>query len=108
MTVADEAEGLAEAQRRIAACRETRSESLDLSDLGLTRLPEKVMELPCLRELDLKNENWWRGVRGIGAEGARALAGLVNLTTLAPWGQRHRRRGRAGAGGPRQPDHAAP
>ena len=82
MAVADEAEGLAEAQRRIAACRETRSESLDLSDLGLTRVPEEVMELHWLRELDLKNENWWRGVRGIGAEGARALSGLVNLTTL--------------------------
>ena len=60
MAVADEAEGLAEAQRRIAACRETRSESLDLSNLGLTRVPEEVMELDWLRELDLKNENWWR------------------------------------------------
>ena len=40
MAVANEAEGLAEAQRRIAACRETRSESLDLSKLRLTRVPE--------------------------------------------------------------------
>ena len=84
MAVADEAEGLAEAQRRIAACRETRSESLDLSDLGLTRVPEEVMELDWLRELDLKNETVAK--RGIGAEGARALSGLVNLTTLDLWG----------------------
>ena len=56
MAVADEAEGLAEAQRRIAACRETRSESLDLSNLGLTRVPEEVMELDWLRELNLKND----------------------------------------------------
>ena len=41
MAVADEAEGLAEAQRRIAACRETRSESLDLSNLGLRAFPKK-------------------------------------------------------------------
>ena len=42
MAVADEAEGLAEAQRRIAACRDARSESLDLSNLGLTRVfPKK-------------------------------------------------------------------
>ena len=75
MAVADEAEGWAEAQRRIAACRETRSESLDLSNLGLTRVPEEVMELDWLRELDLRDN-------GIGAEGARALSGLVNLTTL--------------------------
>ena len=34
MAVADKAEGWAEAQRRIAACRETRSESLDLSGWG--------------------------------------------------------------------------
>ena len=43
MAVANEAKGLAEAQRRIAACRKTRSESLDLSGLGLTRVPEGLM-----------------------------------------------------------------
>jgi internalin A len=75
MAVVDEAEGLAEARRRIAACCETRSESLDLSELGLKRVPEELLELDWLRELNL-NEN------GIGADGARALAGLVNLTTL--------------------------
>jgi internalin A len=79
MLVADEAEGWAEAQRRIAACREIRSESLDLSDLGLTRVPEEVSELDWLRELDLF-DNW------IGAEGARALSGLVNLTWLDLYG----------------------
>ena len=57
MAVADEAEGWAEAQRRIAACRETRSESLDLSELGLTRVPEEVMELGWLRQLNLKNDH---------------------------------------------------
>ena len=41
MPVVDEAEGLAEARRRIAACCETRSESLDLSELGLKRVPEE-------------------------------------------------------------------
>ena len=82
MAVADEAEGLAEAQRRIAACRETRSESLDLSNLGLTRVPEEVLELDWLRELDLKNEPWVSGSNGIGDEGARVAVG------------------------PRQPDHA--
>ena len=40
MAVANEAEGWAEAQRRIAVCRDTRSESLDLSGLGLARAPQ--------------------------------------------------------------------
>ena len=82
MAVADEAEGLAEAQRRIAACRETRSESLDLSNLGLTRVPEEVLELDWLQQLDLKNKHWRTGSVGIGDEGVQALAGLVRLTTL--------------------------
>ena len=42
MAVANEAEGWAEAQRRIAACRETRSESLDLSNPGLAGFPRSV------------------------------------------------------------------
>ena len=67
MAVASEAEGWPEAQRRIAACREMRSESLDLSELGLTRVPEELMEFDWLRELDLKDNQ-------IGAEGARALS----------------------------------
>ena len=71
MAVADEAEGWAEAQRRIAACRETRSESLDLSDLGLTRVPEEVLELDWLRKLNLKDNR-------TGVEGAQAMCG--NLT----------------------------
>ena len=79
MAVADEAEGLAEAQRRIAACRETRSESLDLSELELTHVPEDVLELDWIRELHLNGNR-------IGDEGARALAALVNLTTLDLWG----------------------
>ena len=82
MAVANKAEGWAEAQRRIAACRETRSESLDLSNLRLTRVSEEVIELDWLRELNLKSGPWWRGSNHIGAEGARALAGLVNLTAL--------------------------
>ena len=75
MAVADKSEGWAEAQWRVAACRETRSESLDLSGLRLTRVPDEVMKLDWLRELNL-NENW------IGGEGAQALSGLVNLITL--------------------------
>ncbi len=75
MAVANEAEGLAEAQRRITACRETRGDSLDLSNLRLTRVPIEISEFDWLRELNLR-EN------GIHAEGARALSGLVNVTTL--------------------------
>jgi internalin A len=75
MAVADEAEDWAEARRRIAACREMRSESLDLADLLLTRVPEEVVELDWLREFDLSGNR-------IGAEGARALSGLVNLIRL--------------------------
>ena len=82
MAVADEAEGWAEAQRRIAVCRETRSEILDLSNLRLTRVPEEVFELDWLRGLDLSNRFWSTGTYGIGNEGALALSRLVNLTSL--------------------------
>src|SRR5262245_8999306 len=61
MTVADEAAGWAEAQRRIEACRETRAEELDLGGLRLTRVPEEVYELRWLRRLYL----------GAGAEARR-------------------------------------
>jgi internalin A len=81
MAVANEAEGWAEAQRRIADCRETRRESLDLSNLRLTRVPEELLELDWLRELDLTNHPLTLSL-GIGDQGARALSGLVNLTTL--------------------------
>ena len=40
MTVADEAEGWAEALRQIAACRKARAETLDLGGLRATRVPE--------------------------------------------------------------------
>ena len=75
MTVADEAAGWAEAQRRIEACRETRGEELDLGGLQLTRVPEELGELVNLISLDLAGNN-------IGDDGARALAGLVKLTSL--------------------------
>jgi len=42
MTVADEAAGWAEAQRRIEACHKNRGEELDLGGLRLTRVPEEV------------------------------------------------------------------
>ena len=45
MAVADEAEGWAEAQRRIAVCRETQADMLDLGGLRLTRVPEELYEL---------------------------------------------------------------
>lgn len=80
MLAANEAEGWAEAQQRIAACRETRSENLDLSGLRLTRVPEGLTELHWLKELNLQGDRWGRA--GIGDEGARALSGLVNLTGL--------------------------
>src|SRR5262245_61413019 len=63
MTVADEAAGWAEAQRRIKTCRETRAEELDLGGLRLTRVPEEVYELGWLRRLYL----------GADAEGRKKL-----------------------------------
>ena len=75
MAVADETARWAEALRRIAACREARSKTLDLQDLLLARTPEELIELGWLQQLNL------RGNR-IGAEGARALSRLVNLTSL--------------------------
>ena len=97
MAVADKAGGWAEAQRRIAVCREMRSESVDLSGLRLTRVPEGLRELDWLRELNL-NGNGIGDARAlprlenltsldlshnnIGDEGVRAVSGLVNLTSL--------------------------
>ena len=81
MAVANEAEVLAEVHRRIAVCRETCSESLDLSNLGLTCVPEEVAKLDWLRELNLKNERWITGC-GALARGQRALSGLLHLTSL--------------------------
>ena len=70
------------------------AQSLDLSNLGLTRVPEEVTELGWLRELNLKNERWMAGRGGIGPGGARALSSLVNLTSLNLEMNWHRRRGR--------------
>jgi internalin A len=66
MTVADEAAGRAEAQRRIAACRETRGEDLDLGGLQLTRVPEEVYELRWLRRLYLGADPEARNDRDFG------------------------------------------
>ena len=82
MAVADKAEGLAEAQRRIVACRETHSESLDLSNLGLWRVPEEIAELDWIRKLNLGGYPWEVGTNKIDAVGVPILSGLVNLTTL--------------------------
>ena len=75
MAVADEAEGWAEAQRRIAVCRETQADTLDLGGLRLTRVPEELAGLIHLTSLDLRRN-------AVGADGARSLACLVNLTSL--------------------------
>jgi len=53
MAVASEAEGWAEALRRIEACRVARAEELDLGGLRLTRVPDEVCELVWLRRLYL-------------------------------------------------------
>ena len=82
MAVADEAGGWARAQRRITACRETRGESLDLSRLGLRRVPQEVLELDWLRELNLQWNRIGLQWNELSEEGARALSGLVNLTAL--------------------------
>src|SRR5258707_12291312 len=51
MRVADEAEGRAVALRRIALCRETHAEELDLGGLQLTELPDEILELTWLPRL---------------------------------------------------------
>jgi Leucine-rich repeat (LRR) protein len=76
--VANEADGRAEALRRIAACRTTQAEELDLGGLQLTALDGELLAALCrlnLTSLDLRNNS-------IGAEGALALKSLVNLTNL--------------------------
>jgi len=67
--------GLAKAERRIAACRDSRSEKLDLSRLGLNAVPESLLGLTWLKRLNLRNNQ-------IGPDGARALAALTGLTAL--------------------------
>jgi internalin A len=77
--VANEAEGRAEALRRIAACRTAQAEELDLGGLRLTALDGELLAalkgLVNLTSLGLSSNN-------LGAEGAQALKGLVNLTRL--------------------------
>jgi internalin A len=98
--VANEAEGRAEALRRIAACRAAQAEELDLRWLQLTALDgEALTGLATLTNLDLAgNEIGPNGVHAlkgltaltklnltennIGDEGAHALKGLTALTSL--------------------------
>ena len=69
MAVADEAEGWAEAQRRIAVCRETQADTLDLGGLRLTRVPEELYELGWLRRLYLGADAEGREERYFGLSG---------------------------------------
>src|SRR5215470_17372110 len=77
--VANEAEGRAEALRRIAECRAAQAEELDLGGLQLTALDGEPLAALCqlgwLRRLFLRGN-------AIGDEGAQALKGLVHLTGL--------------------------
>ena len=70
MAVADEAEGWAEAQRRIAVCRETQADRLDLGGLQLTCVPEEVYELGWLRRLYI----------GADAEGRSRISAMTEET----------------------------
>ena len=47
--------GIAEAQRRIIACHESGESVLDLSGLGLERVPNAVFQLTELQWLSLSN-----------------------------------------------------
>ncbi len=64
-----------EVSARIAECKANRSTRLDLSELGLTEIPEEVLELGWLTHLDL-------GYNDIEDKGVKALAALTNLTYL--------------------------
>ncbi len=70
--------GIAEALRRIEACRLARADELDLGGLQLATLDEilaPLCGLTALNSLDLSDN-------GIGDEDARHLAGLTALTSL--------------------------
>jgi internalin A len=102
--VANEAEGRAEALRRIAVCRAAHAEELDLTGLQLTALDSEALKgLTALTSLNLtynrigdEAAQALKGLvnltslnlsaNGIGAEGAQALKGLVNLTSLNLFG----------------------
>ena len=64
---------VAEARRRIAQCRATRDEELDLSDLGLEEFPDEVRDLSWLRRLDCSNTQ---------VSDLAPLAGLSSLQEL--------------------------
>ena len=82
MAVADEAEGWAEAQRRIAVCRETRADTLDLGGLRLTRVPGELYELGWLRRLYLgadaeaREQPYFNGYSEEGKKRCNALSAL--------------------------------
>ena len=92
MPVESEAEGRAEALRRIALCRESHADALDLGGLLLTELPDAVLALGWLRHLDLgldkealKRPDFWGNVynKGKGRNALTALPpGLASLDKL--------------------------
>jgi internalin A len=56
----DAQSGLAEAERRITKCRRTKAKELNLSELGLKRLPESLSALRWLQSLDAHRNRFTR------------------------------------------------
>jgi hypothetical protein len=69
------AEGHGEALRRIEEAKRAGAETLDLSALGLSQIPEELLELRQLKELNL-------GANSIGPEGLNVLTYLTSLVKL--------------------------
>jgi len=71
-------DGLAEAERRIAAAKRAGEIALNLSDLGLEALPESVFRLAHLRFLYINNNRLAEPPESIGR-----LAYLQELTLVS-------------------------
>ena len=61
------------ALKKIEKCRKAKSDSLDLSDLGLTEIPKEIADLTWLKRLFL-NDNEIKKIEGLNT--------LTNLTDL--------------------------
>ncbi|MGH1336569.1 MAG: leucine-rich repeat protein, partial [Aureispira sp.] len=85
-----------EVQARIETCQKEKAQELDLSGLGLTKIPKAVGELVWLRRLDLSN-NQIQTIQGLDQlsnithlflsnnqiQAIQGLDQLSNITTLA-------------------------